>query len=130
MDERSEETPSVLSDGESVTTKLLRIAERARREPKAQFTSLFHLMNEELLRDCFRRLSASSAAGIDRVTKAEYAANLEANLTALVRRLQQMAYRPQPVRRVFIPKPGTDKDRKSTRLNSSHSRASRMPSSA
>jgi RNA-directed DNA polymerase len=109
MDERSEDTPSVRSDGASVTTKLLRIAERARREPKAQFTSLFHLMNEELLRDCFRRLSASSAAGIDHVTKADYAANLEANLTALVRRLQQMGYRPEPVRRVFIPKPGTNK---------------------
>jgi group II intron reverse transcriptase/maturase len=66
-------------------------------------------MNEELLRDCFRRLSASSAAGVDTVTKAEYAENLETNLRDLVGRLQRMAYRPQPVRRVFIPKPGSDK---------------------
>jgi RNA-directed DNA polymerase len=106
---RSKETPPTLSGGESVTTKLLRIAERARRDPQAQFTSLFHLMNVELLRGCFRGLSASSAAGVDKTTKAEYAENLEANLIDLVRRLHRMAYRPQPVRRVYIPKPGTDK---------------------
>jgi group II intron reverse transcriptase/maturase len=92
-----------------VNTKLLRIAERARKDSKAKFTSLFHLMNEELMRDCFRRLSASSAAGVDEVTKAGYAENLEANLRSLEERLQKMAYRPQPVRRVYIPKPGTGK---------------------
>ena len=35
-----------------------------------------------------------------------------------------------PEQRILIYKNNTDKDRKSTRLNSSHSRASRMPSSA
>jgi RNA-directed DNA polymerase len=109
MSERSKDTPSAHSSGEPVTTKLLRIAERARSKPKAQFTSLFHLMTEELLRDSFKRLSASKAAGIDEVTKAAYAENLEANLTDLVGRLHRMAYRPQPVRRVYIPKPGSDK---------------------
>jgi len=49
------------------------------------------------------------AAGADEVTKADYAENLEAKLTDLVGRLQGMAYRPQPVQRVYIPKPGTDK---------------------
>ena len=41
---RSEETPSVLSSGESVETKLLRIAEKARTEPGFKFTNLYHLM--------------------------------------------------------------------------------------
>jgi len=109
MDARDTETPAAHRGGKTATTKLSRIAERARREPKAEFTSLYHLMNEELLRDCFQRLSASSAAGIDKVTKAEYAEELEKNLTQLVSKLQTMAYRPRPVRRVYIPKPGTDK---------------------
>jgi len=109
LSKRSEDTPATHRGGEPVNTKLLRIAERARREPKAQFTSLFHLMNEALLRDCFRRLSARSAAGVDEMTKAEYAENLEANLKSLEERLQRMAYRPHPVRRVYIPKPGTGK---------------------
>ena len=109
MSERSEETPSTRSGGETVTTKLLQIAERARRDSKARFSSLFHLLNEELLRECFQQLSVSSVAGVDEITKAGYAEELEANLPDLVGRLHRMAYRPQPVRRVYIPKPGTDK---------------------
>lgn len=94
---------------ESVETKLRRIAEKAGREPKFQFTSLFHLMNEELLLGCFKRLKNRAAAGIDEVTKAEYAANLTDNVRGLVERLYRMGYRPQPVRRVYIPKAGSGK---------------------
>jgi hypothetical protein len=36
-------------------------------------------MNEELLRGCFQRLLKDAAAGIDKMTKDMYAANLEAN---------------------------------------------------
>jgi retron-type reverse transcriptase len=111
MIERSGETPTVPRRGEPVATKLLRIAKKARREPKFQFTSLFHLMNVELLRGCFERLRKDAAAGIDGVTKAMYAEGLEERLTELVERLQRMAYIPEPVRRRYIPKPGTDKQR-------------------
>ena len=101
----------VLSNVESVETKLQRIAEKARRDPKCRFTSLFHLMNIELLRGCFARLRKDAAPGIDRVTKEEYAENLLENLAELVERLHRMAYIPQPVLRVYIPKPGSDKER-------------------
>ena len=53
---RSEETPPAHGDGEPVAMKLLHIAEKARREPHFKFTSMYHLMNEELLRGCFKRL--------------------------------------------------------------------------
>jgi group II intron reverse transcriptase/maturase len=106
-----EETPSVLSRGESVETKLHRIAEKARKEPGFKFTSLYHLMNEELLRECFKRLRKDAAAGIDEVTKEMYIENLEVNLSNLTGRLHRMAYIPQPVRRVYIPKPGSAKQR-------------------
>jgi RNA-directed DNA polymerase len=108
---RSEETPPALSSGESVETKLLRIAEKARKEPGFKFTSLYHLMNEELLRECFKRLRKDAAAGIDEVTREMYAENLEANLSNLTDRLHRMAYMPQPVRRKYIPKPGSAKQR-------------------
>lgn len=111
MVEQSRETPAAHRSGETVETKLLRIAAKARKESKFQFTSLYHLMNEELLLECFRRLSEDKAAGIDEVTKNEYAENLEANISNLVGRLHRMAYRPQPVRRVYIPKPGSGKRR-------------------
>jgi len=97
--------------GESVETKLYRIAEKARKDRSCQFTSLFHLMTEEMLRGCFMRLKDNAAAGIDRVTKEEYALNLDENLTNLVNCLHRMAYIPQPVKRVYIPKAGSKKQR-------------------
>lgn len=111
MVERCGETRPAPSRGEPVETKLHRIARKARNEPEFRFTSLFHLMNEELLRGCFERLRGKAAAGIDGKTKAEYAENLEENLAKLVERLHRMSYIPQPVRRVYIPKPGSDKQR-------------------
>ncbi len=108
---RREETPTALRSGEPVATKLRRIAEKARRELSFKFTSLYHLMNEELLRECFQRLRKDAAAGIDRTTKDMYAENLDTNLSELIGRLQRMAYIPQPVRRKYIPKPGSDEQR-------------------
>ncbi len=106
-----EETSAVHRSGDPVGTKLRRIAEKARKEPAFKFTSLYHLMNEELLRGCFQRLRNDAAAGVDKMTKDMYAENLEANLSNLVGRLQRMAYIPQPVRRKYIPKPGSAKQR-------------------
>jgi group II intron reverse transcriptase/maturase len=111
MGARREETPAVRRSGEPVETKLRRIAEKARKEPKFKFTSLYHLMNEDLLRGCFRRLRNDAAPGIDKMTKAMYAENLAANLSNLVDRLHRMAYIPQPVRRKYIPKPGSTRQR-------------------
>jgi group II intron reverse transcriptase/maturase len=108
---RREDTPSVPSSGETVATKLRRIARKARSDPKFQFTSLFHLMNEELLRGCFVQLRGRAAAGIDGVTKVAYGEHVEENVTALVERLHRLAYVPQPVRRVYIPKPGSTQGR-------------------
>ena len=108
---RCEATSAVLGSGEPVTTKLRRIAEKARKDPGFKFTSLYHLMNEELLRGCFQRLRKDAAAGIDNMTKDTYAENLESNLSNLIDRLHRMAYIPQPVRRKYIPKPGSTKQR-------------------
>jgi RNA-directed DNA polymerase len=111
MSARCEETSAVHGSGEPVETKLQRIAEKARKEPDFKFTSLYHLMNEELLRGCYKRLRKDAAAGIDKMTKDMYAENLEANLSNLIDRLHRMAYIPQAVRRVYIPKPGSAKQR-------------------
>jgi group II intron reverse transcriptase/maturase len=99
------------SNEESVETKLQRIAEKARSDSTCRFTSLFHLMNRELLWGCFWSLKNNKASGIDQVTKEQYAENLLENLDDLIGRLHRMAYIPQPVRRIHIPKPGSDKKR-------------------
>ncbi|EFK07275.1 group II intron-encoded protein LtrA family protein, partial [delta proteobacterium NaphS2] len=101
----------MLRNREMVETKLQRIAEKARKEDECRFTSLFHLMNEEMLRECFQELRKDAASGIDKVTKKEYGEKLGENLNALVGKLHRMAYIPLPVRRVYIPKPGSSKKR-------------------
>ncbi len=88
-----------------MVTKLESLTLRAREDPKCQFTSLAHLLSEEFLRECFRELKRDKASGIDGVTVQEYEVNLEENLKDLVGRMKAKRYRPQPVRRVYIPKP-------------------------
>jgi hypothetical protein len=77
---------------EAVGTKLQRIADKARKDPQCRFTSLFHLMNKDLLWESFDQLRKDAAAGVDRVTKEEYGADLEQNLEGLVRKLHTMSY--------------------------------------
>ena len=71
------------SNEDNVETKLQRIAEKAVSDPTFQFTSLFHLMNVELLMGCFEGLRNNAASGIDGVTKEQYAEQLEKNLKQL-----------------------------------------------
>lgn len=68
------------------------------------FTSIGHLINKELLKECHEAMDGKKAVGIDGVTKEDYGQKLEENLDELVRRLKQKSYRPQPARRVEIPK--------------------------
>jgi group II intron reverse transcriptase/maturase len=96
---------------ESVETKLQRIALKAGKDKGCRFTSLFHLMNKELLLGCFMMLKDKASSGIDNVTKEAYGEDLDVNLDNLVKRLHQMSYRPRPVLRVYIPKPGSKKRR-------------------
>ncbi len=94
------------SNEENVETKLQRIAEKASSDSTFEFTSLFHLMNVELLMGCFEGLRNNAASGTDGVTKEQYAERIKENLQHLVDRLHGMSYIPQPVVRVNIPKPG------------------------
>ena len=68
-----------------------------------------HLFNEESLAVCFNELDGRKAVGADGISKEDYGVNLKANLTCLVKRMRDMAYRPGPVRQVLIPKEGTEK---------------------
>jgi group II intron reverse transcriptase/maturase len=93
-------------------SKLKRTGERARREPREKFTSIYHLVYDlENLRASFEAMKAGKSPGVDGVTKAEYGEDLEAKLEDLSGRLARMGYRPRPVRRHYIPKPGSDRKR-------------------
>ena len=101
---RSMATSPTPRGGQATPTGVERIAKRARGEAEASFTTLMHHFSVENLRACFESLDGKKAVGVDGVSKAMYARNLEANLQDLRRRLHHMSYRPQPVRRVEIPK--------------------------
>jgi RNA-directed DNA polymerase len=95
-----------------VATDLTRIGEKARKEPGLVFTSLYHhIYDVDNLRASYDTLGAKKATGVDGVTKEEYGKNLEANLRDLSGRLRRMGYRPGPKKRVYIPKPGSEKGR-------------------
>ncbi|MBI4668157.1 MAG: group II intron reverse transcriptase/maturase [Elusimicrobia bacterium] len=85
-------------------TVLARLTEIAKRNPNTRFTSLAHYLNEDFLKACYEELKTNRAAGIDRVTVEEYGKNLNANIRDLVEKMKRWAYRPQPVRRAYIPK--------------------------
>lgn len=87
-----------------MTTKLARISQLSRENPNMVFTSVGHLINKELLKECHEKMDGEKAVGIDGVTKEEYGKNLDENLDRLVERLKRKSYRPQPARRVEIQK--------------------------
>ena len=85
-------------------TKLARISQLSSENPDMVFTSIGHLINKEMLKECHRKMDGDKAVGIDGVTKEEYGRKLEENLDKLVERLKKKSYKPQPARRVEIPK--------------------------
>lgn len=93
---------------EAMSPGLLRVMERARRNPNERQFALAHLIDVGALRRAYERLRKKSAVGVDGVTKEEYGQELEESLQNLHGRLKAMKYRHQPIRRVHIPK---DKDR-------------------
>jgi group II intron reverse transcriptase/maturase len=89
----------------SVTQALDRIRRTARERKKERFTALLHHITPELLEAEFFALKERAAAGVDGVTWRDYEQNLKTNLEKLHARVHRGAYRPQPSRRVHIPKP-------------------------
>ena len=80
---------------------------------KIKVHSLTGRITLELMRKAFQAVKQNrGAAGVDKVGIHMFAANLEENLTALMRELKTGTFKPLPLRRVYIPKgPGSTKQR-------------------
>ena len=78
---------------------------------KIKVHSLTGRITSRLMRQAFQAVKRNrGAAGVDKVSIHMFAANLEENLTALMRELKTGMFQPLPLRRVHIPKgPGTTK---------------------
>jgi group II intron reverse transcriptase/maturase len=64
-----------------------------------------------MLLGCFSELKRNKAVGVDGVTVMEYETKLKENVSKLVDDMKSKSWRPQPVRRVYIPKPGKTEKR-------------------
>lgn len=87
-----------------MSPELLKVVERARREPEGRFHSLAHLIDVPALWRSYERLRKSASVGVDGMTKAQYGQDLEVRLRDLHERLRSKRYRHQSIRRVHIPK--------------------------
>jgi RNA-directed DNA polymerase len=88
----------------TVSMKLQKIAEQAQRYPEMVFNNVFHLIDQDFLREAYRRTRKDSAPGVDQVTAKQYAEHLEENLRDLHERLRDNRYVAPPVARVWIEK--------------------------
>lgn len=66
--------------------------------------TLMNHVNEESLKEEHRKQVKRKAVGIDGVNKEAYEEKLNENIADLVRRMKRFSYKPQPVRRTYIPK--------------------------
>jgi len=101
MDEHTSRT----QDREIASRGLQGVREAAQRDKGLRFTTLLHHVNESRLLESFYLLKKQAAPGVDRVTWGEYEEGVEARITDLHDRIHRGAYRAQPSRRVYIPKP-------------------------
>jgi len=92
-------------DRESVSQALSRVRKVAKERKKEKFTTLFHHLDVPMLRTAFFALKKDAAPGVDGVTWEAYEADLDSRIEDLHSRLHRGAYRAQPARRRFIPKP-------------------------
>lgn len=101
MEEHTDRT----QDRETASRGLQGVREAAQRDKGLRFTTLLHHVNEKLLLDSFYLLQRQAAPGVDRVTWGEYEEGVEGRIADLHDRIHRGAYRAQPSRRVYIPKP-------------------------
>lgn len=71
--------------------------------------TLMCYVNKETLLEQHKKQMKGKASGIDGVTKEQYDENVEENIEKLLVNMKKFSYKPQAVRRTYIPKTGSDK---------------------
>ena len=65
---------------------------------------IMHYVNEQTLMAVHQRQDIRKATGIDGISKLDYDENAAENIHHVVERMRKFQYKPQPVRRTYIPK--------------------------
>ena len=83
--------------------------------PTKRFVDLYSLLcNDTWLRAAVHHIrtnKGSDTAGIDKKTMSNFLEDLDGNITRLQESLKAKTFEPMPVRRVYIPKPNSEKKR-------------------
>ena len=70
---------------------------------------LMKYVNYESILKQHERQEKGKATGIDGINKTEYEEEIKENIEKLIEEMKAFKYRPMPVKRVYIPKAGSDK---------------------
>ena len=70
----------------------------------AKLETLMNRVSEASIKEEHRKQVQNKAVGVDGITKAEYREKLDENAADLIARMKKFNYKPQPVRRTYIPK--------------------------
>lgn len=73
-------------------------------EQQDKIENLMHYINKEAIKEQHEKQKQNKASGVDKVTKEEYTINIENKIETLLSKMKTMSYKPQPVRRTYIPK--------------------------
>jgi RNA-directed DNA polymerase len=84
---------------------IARIRQAAKDRKGEKLTTLLHHIDVDLLEQAYHWLKRDAAAGVDGMTWADYGDGLSDRLADLHDRVHRGAYRAQPSRRTYIPKP-------------------------
>jgi RNA-directed DNA polymerase len=90
---------------EGASHGLDRVRTAARLKKEERFTALLHHVDVDRLRNAYFALKREAAPGVDGMTWLDYGEGFEARLDDLCGRVHRGAYRAQPSRRKYIPKP-------------------------
>lgn len=92
-----------------------KLSQKAEKEQEHQFENLYGMLcNEVWLRVATHKTlqnRGSATAGIDGITKSNLLGDLDGNINRLKEALKAKTFEPTPVKRVYIPKPNSEKKR-------------------
>ena len=96
--------PDTVGSEARTPTSLRGRADKAKADTQHRCRDLSRCLNVERLLECWGDLNTDAASGVDGVTWHAYAENLQANVKAVVERLQKKRERAKVSRRRDIPK--------------------------
>ena len=94
-----------------VSTKMQQIAQNAERMPQVSFTSLSYHLDLKWMYEAYKETRKDGAVGVDGQTAKEFQEELKGNLESLLELAKSGKYEAPPVRRTYIPKPGSKEER-------------------